>query len=330
MSESDDRLLIRQLGIGHRVARCLQVIAELGVADRLGEQPQSAESLSAAVGAHPQALARVLRLLAAYGVFEEIGAYFRHTAASRLLRTDHPQSQRPLLRMAGTAFSWEAYGQLEHSIRTGEAAAAHIAPGGVFERFATHPEEGRLFDEAMAAKSRDQVASVLDAYDFSGFKSIADIGGGRGHLLQAVLAANPEARGVLFDLPEVIEPIASLASERLALCTGSFFTDPLPACDAYLLMTVIHDWADTEAAAILAAVRRAAPPQAKVLILEMLMPGAPGIHPAKILDIEMLVMTGGRERTLAEYERLLDAASMRLIRVIRTRSPTVILEGQPG
>lgn len=329
-SETDARLLIRQLGIGHRVARCLQVIAELGVADRLGEQPESAETLAPAVGAHPQALARVLRLLAAHGVFEEIGTDFRHTAASRLLRSDHPQSQRPLLRLAGSAFFWEAYGQLEHSIRTGESAAARIAAGGVFEHFATHPEEGRLFDEAMGAKSRDQIAGVLDAYDFSRFKSIADIGGGRGHLLQAVLAANPGMRGVLFDLPEVIEPIASLASARLALRAGSFFTDPLPACDAYLLMTVIHDWKDSEAMAILIAVRRAAPSHAKVLILETPMPETPGIHPAKILDIEMLVMTGGRERTLAEYERLLNAAGMRLVRMIPTRSLIMILEGEPS
>lgn len=326
-SEADARLNLRQLGIGHRVARCLQVIAELGVADHLGEQPESSETLAAAVGADPPALARVLRALASHGVFEEIGAQFRHSPASRLLRSDHPQSQRSFVRLRGAPIFWGAYGQLEHSIRTGEPAATRIAPGGVFEYFATHPEEGRLFDEAMTEKSREQIASVLAAYDFSRFESIADIGGGRGHLLQAVLAANPDAKGVLFDLPEVIGPNGSLASERLTLRTGSFFTDPLPTCDGYLLMNVIHDWGDAEALAILSAVQRAAPAHARVLLLEMLMPDSPGAHPAKLLDIEMLVMTGGRERTLAEYERLLDAAGMRLVRMITTRSLTVILEG---
>lgn len=328
MNAADPRQTALQLATAYWASRCLHVIADLGIADHIGDEPQSAEALAGAVGANPRALARVLRALAAHGVFEEVAGSFRHTAASRLLRSDHPQSQRAFVRMMGMPVHWEAYGKLEHSIRTGESAMTCIAPGGTFEYFASHPEEARLFDEAMTAKSHENIANVLRAYDFSGLTSIADIGGGRGHLLRAVLAANPGVTGVLFDLPHVIGALASSPpTDRLALRSGSFFTDPLPVCDAYLLMSVIHDWGDPEATAILEAVRRAAPRHARILLLEMLLPDVPGPHPAKFLDIEMLVMTsGGRERSRADYERLLEAARMRLARVIPTQSPTVILE----
>lgn len=330
VSSPDPRQITSQLATGYWASRCLHVIADIGVADHIDEQPEHPEALASKVGAHPQALARVLRALAAHGVFEEVAGRFRHTAASRLLRSDHPQSQRAFIRMIGMPAHWDAYGKLEHSVRTGESAMARITPGGTFQYFATHPEEAGLFDEAMTAKSHEQIANVLGAYDFSAFKRIADIGGGRGHLLRAVLASNPGLAGVLFDLPHVIETLASSpTSDRLTLQAGSFFTDALPACDGYLLMNVIHDWGDSEATAILSAVRRAAPANARVLLLEMLMPEAPGPHPAKFLDIEMLVMTsGGRERSRAEFERLLEAAQLRLVRLIPTQSPIVILEAE--
>jgi hypothetical protein len=328
MSETNPLQTILQLATGYRVPRCLHVIAELGVADRLHETPETPEALAKAIDVDPQALARVLRALAAHGVFEEVDGRFRHSPASLLLRTGHPQSQRSFVRMMGMPVHWAAYGELEHSIRTGRAAVTQIAPGGTFDYLATHAKESRLFDEAMTAKSHEQIASVLGGYDFTRFNLIADIGGGRGHLLQKVLEAAPRAKGVLFDLPHVIKALESNTSDRLTLQAGDFFKDPLPACDAYLLMSVIHDWGDAEATLILQAVRRAAPEHAKLLLLELLVPEAPGPHPAKFLDIEMLVMTnGGRERTRAQYERLYSAAGFRLEKVIPTASPTVILQG---
>jgi len=330
MNEANPIQIVTQLATGYWVPRCLQVIAELGVADHLDEQPESAETLANAVGAHPQSLARVLRALAAHAVFEEIDGRFRHSPASRLLRSDHPQSQRSFVRMMGLPFHWAAYGELAHAVRTGDAAATRVVPGGTFDYLAAHPTEGRLFDEAMTAKSHEQIAGVLDAYDFTGFNRIADIGGGRGHLIKRVLAAAPRVKGVLFDLPHVIKPLESAASDRLTLQGGDFLKDPLPACDAYLMMSVIHDWGDVEATAILRAVRRAAPPHAKLLLIEMLVPETPGPHPAKFLDIEMLAMTtGGRERTRAEYERLYAAAGFRLENVMPTAGPTMILQGAP-
>lgn len=328
MSEADSLRIINQLATGYWLPRCLHLIAEFGVADLIDDAPRTAQALAGSIGAHPEALGRVLRALSAQGVFEEVAGGFRHTGASRLLRTDHPRSQRAFVRMMGLPVHWAAYGALGHSIRTGEAAFTQVASGGTFDYFVRHRDEGLIFDEAMTGKSHEQIAAALGAYDFSAFGRIGDIGGGRGHLLRAVLASAPRAQGVLFDLPPVVEAASAIASERISLQPGSFFEDPLPACDAYLLMSVIHDWDDARAVDILTAVRSAAPAHAKLLLFELLIPEEIGAHPAKFLDIEMLVMTsGGRERTRPQFEQLYRAAGWRLERVIPTAAATVILEG---
>ena len=316
------------LASGYWAPRCLHVIAEIGVADWLGDDSETPETLAEAVGAHPQSLARVLRLLASLGVFEESDGRFRHSAASRLLRSDHPQSQRAFVRMMGMKEHWAAYGELEHSVRTGEPAMRRIVASDTFDFFANHPEQSRLFDEAMTGKSQGTIADVVKTCDFSGMTLIADVGGGRGHLLEAVLAAAPGAKGVLCDLPHVISTLAGADSERLQLLAVDFLRDPLPACDAYLLMSVLHDWGDSQALAILRAVRRAAPRHARLFVIELTIPDAPGPHAAKAVDIEMLVMAnGGRERSRAEFASLFEAAGFRLEKAISTGTATVILQG---
>jgi O-methyltransferase domain len=214
----------------------------------------------------------------------------------------------------------------ERTVRTGLPAAATIAPGGMWGYYAAHPDERAILNAAMVGKAHGAVAAIMAAYDFSGFGRIGDIGGGRGHLLQAVLNATPTAKGVLFDLPQVIEDAAALASERLALQAGDFFRDALPSCDAYLLMEVIHDWGDAEAVAILQAIRRAAPSQATLLLIEQLLPDDPGPHWAKTLDIHMMTLLGGRQRTRQEYALLLDQAGFGFKRQIDTAADIAILE----
>ena len=315
------------LASGYWAPRCLHAIAEMGVADQLGEGPETPETLAEAVGAHPQSLARVLRLLASLGVFEEVDGRFRHSAASQLLRSDHPRSQRSFVRMMGMKEHWAAFGELEHSVRTGEAAMRQIVASGMFDFFAAHPRQSRLFDQAMIVKSWGTISDVVKTCDFSGMRLIADVGGGRGHLLQAVLAATPGAKGVLCDLSHVISTVEGIASERLSLLVVDFFEDPLPSCDAYLMMSVLHDWGDAQVLAILRAVRRVAPRHAKLLVIELTMPDTPGPHLAKLVDIEMLVMaSGGRERSRAEFACLFEAAGFRLEKTIATRSATVILQ----
>ena len=177
-----------QLAGGSVLPRCLHAVANLGIADALGESPQAGVTLAAATGAHPAALDRVLRLLSAYGIFEHCDGRYSHTPASRLLRTDHPQSMRPLVRMLGLPAFWASIGELEHSVRTALPATDKVLPEGVWNYFSSHPEESRVFNEAMTAKAHGHIAGVVGTYDFTGFGLIGDIGGGRGHLLQAVLA----------------------------------------------------------------------------------------------------------------------------------------------
>jgi hypothetical protein len=304
------------------------VVADLGVADALEETPRTATDLAASVSAHRDALGRVLRLLAAHGIFEMQGETFRHSPASRLLRTDHPQSMRAFAQMFGLPIFWATYEALEHSVRTGLPAASKVFPEGFWAYLAQRPEEGHVFNAAMGAKAQGAVAGILASYDFSGFDLIGDIGGGSGHLLRAVLDASPNAKGVLFDLPHVIEEDAGVASERLTLQAGDFFQDALPTCDAYLLMEIIHDWGDEESVAILQAVRRAAPPHARLLVIETIVPDDSGPDWSKMLDIHMLALLGGRQRTQQEYEALLVRSGFLFQREIDTRAGISILEAE--
>jgi C-methyltransferase len=298
-------------------SRCLQIVAELGVADRVDSDPVPATELAAACGADADALERVLQLLAAHGVFEPGDAGFRHTAASELLRSDHPMSMRAFARMMGLHGPTSAFTRLDHSVFTGRPAIETVEPRGFWAYLDDHPDEARIFAEAMTAKARADIAAVLDAYDFSGFEKLADIGGGHGHLLDAVLEATPGLRGVLFDLPAVIEQL-HVRHERLATCPGDFFVDPLPSAHAYVLMEVLHDWSDAECVQILEAVRRAAPTGATLLVIENLLDEGALDPVGRTLDVIMLAITGGRERTARELNALVQRAGFADGRVIET------------
>ncbi|GEO05154.1 methyltransferase [Adhaeribacter aerolatus] len=325
-NNSDAFETLAQLTSGYCVARCLHVITELGVADVLESSPRTAPDLANAVGVSPDALGRMMRLLATFGVFQQEGEAFKHSPVSELLRSSHPQSMQPFVRLFGLPVYWNIYEKLTYSLQTGRPAAEKVVPEGLWDYFGAHPEDNKIFNAAMATKAVGQVAGVMAAYDFSGFKTIADIGGGRGHLLKAVLAATPTAKGLLFDLPHVVAEAAGLASERLSLQAGDFFKDPLPVADAYLVMEIIHDWADEEALMILQAIRQAAPAHAKLLLVEQLIPDAPGPHWSKMLDIHMLTLLGGRQRNLQEYQNLLAQAGFQLEREIQTFAGVSILE----
>jgi hypothetical protein len=336
MKTNDDRTpadvspvqTLMDLALGYVVPRCLHVMADLGVADVLGDSPRTAAELAADLNVEADALGRVLRLLAAHGVFAIRGEAFTQTPTSCLLRTNNPQSMRAFVRMLGLPMNWASYETLLHTVRTGRSATTEVHPRGSWAYLAEHPEAGAILNAAMSAKATDQIAGVLSAYDFSNFGTIADIGGGRGHLLRAILEAAPRARGVLFDLPQVIEDVRGLGLERISLHSGDFFQDALPACDLYLLMEVIHDWPDREALAILQAIHRAAPPHARVLLIEQLIPDQPGPHWAKTLDIHMLVLNGGGQRSRQQYEILLDSTGFTLQREIYTGAGVAILEAR--
>ena len=320
--ERPDPQVVWALINSHVVSRCIHVIADFGVADALDSEPASAEELAERTGMNADALARMLRLLSAHGLFAGHGEGYVHTPESRLLRSDHPYSLRSFARMIGTS-SWKAFTELAHPARTGRPALGWQA---MMEHFAEHPDEAALFNEAMVDKAAGVVPAVVQAYDFSPFATIVDVGGGRGHLLSAILERVPQAVGVLFELPHVIADAADAASDRLQLVAGDFFADPLPAADAYVLMEVLHDWGDEDAARILAAVRRAAAPGSRLLVVEVLVPDTPGPDHSKLLDIIMLAVTGGRERTREEYEQLLANAGFKLEGVVPTRSTYFVVD----
>ena len=188
--------------------------------------------LAEATGTNPEALDRALRLLSAHGIFSGQHGVYAHTPASRLLRSDHPQSMRSFVRMQGIPALWHVWEHFDHSLRTGRSAAEKSLPNGFWGYVAENPEHSRLFNDAMTGKSHGQAAGILAAYDFSDLDAIADIGGGNGHLLQSILGATPNLKGVLFDLPHVIEQASAAASERLRLQPGDFFEDLLPTSDA--------------------------------------------------------------------------------------------------
>jgi hypothetical protein len=317
---------LRQMAGGYCLSRALHVVANLAVADKLDETPRTAAELAVSVGAHPEALGRILRLLSAHGVFESCAGKFRHSPTSRMLRTDHPSSMRDYVRMFGLPPFWATFGELEQSVRTGLPAGDKVTSGGFWAYLAQHPEANAVFNATMVTKAHTQIAGVLAAYDFSEFKLIGDIGGGRGHLLSAVLERVPTAKGVLFDLPHVVKDEAAATSPRLTRQAGDFFKDKLPVCDAYLVMEVIHDWSDAESISILQAIRRAAPSHARLLLIEEIVPDDPGPAWSKMLDIHMLALIGGKQRTRREYEALFDAAGFSFKREIDTGAGISILE----
>lgn len=304
----------------------LHTVAELGVADHVADETVPLKQLAAACGADPDALDRVLCLLVAQGIFDRQPDGYRHNDASRLLRDDHPMSMRAFARMMGLPVMKASFGRLDHSIRTGSTSFELVGGDSLWAYLAAHPDEMEVFGQAMTAKAAGDTAAVLAAYDFGRFDTIADIAGGRGHLLRAVLDAEPTAEGILFDLPDVVAAL-EIDRDRLTGRPGDFFVDPLPSADAYILMEVIHDWPDAEAAAILDAVRRAASPGARVLIIENVLADIGADPRGHTLDVIMLTVTGGRERTGTELGELLKGAGFAHSAVIDTSGPLRIVEG---
>jgi hypothetical protein len=327
MSEPQPHEIIWNLTNAEIASRCLHIVAELGVADAVGDTSVTAAALASTCGVNADALHRVLCLLADYGVFQRDGDGFSHTPASQLLRTEHPMSMRAFPRMMGQPVFSDTFGQLGYSVRTGSPAIKTIEPTGLWGYYQSRPEEAKVFGQAMTAKAAADIASILGAFDFNRFGVIADIGGGRGHLLQAVLDATPNAKGVLFDLPEVIDQL-DIAHERIATQAGDFFTDPLPAANAYLLMEVLHDWPDAQVVEILQAIRQAASRGQTVLVIENVLPDQDPDPRGHTLDIIMLAVTGGRERTPSQLATLFSQAGLHEPSITKTDGPLQIVEAQ--
>ena len=324
-----------RLLFGKQLTASLGALARLGVADHMRDDPLPVEDLAAKIGADTQSLYRVMRMLAAFGVFrEETGKRFALTPVGRVLQNDVPGSMRYTAMMLGDDWALTAYTRLADSIRTGGDAFTAAFGKQVFEWFADHPEKADTFQRAMTNGSANAAQAILSAYDYTGIKRIADIGGGQGFLLASILKRYPAMEGVLFDLPEVA---GTVPPERLAECggrlsveAGSFFERVPQGCDAYQMKHILHDWSDEHCRTILRLVREQLPRDGRLLVYELVLSDDPGPTPAKMLDIEMLVMTvGGRERTPQEFGDLFASAGLKLERIIKTPGPICVIEGRP-
>jgi hypothetical protein len=322
--------LLWELATITAVSRCLHVVAELGVADALEPAGAEIDVLAERVGVDVDALGRVLQALAANGVFDVELPAVRHSEASLLLRGDHPMSMGPFVHMMGLPMCWDALTLLGGTVRTGCAGIYALDSDGLFPYLRRHPDQRAVFDQAMTAKSHADIHCVLEAYDFGAHRSVADIGGGQGHLLRAISHRHHGVEPTLVELPEVIARVEQQrpADDRVQLVAAEFFTDDLPAADVYVLMEILHDWDDADAVRILSNLRRGAPDDAVVLLVEVVLADRRGPDPATTLDIIMLTVTGGRQRTAAQYSRVFEAAGLELVRVIPTAGAVQIVEAR--
>lgn len=318
---------------GYRVTQAIHVAAKLGIADLLADGPRGSDDLAVATESHPDALYRLLRALATVGVFrEEPERRFSLTELGAGLRSDVPDSVAGWAALVGEPYYWQAWGELEHGIRTGENAFRHVHGTDPWTYRARDPQRSAGFDRAMTSLSRQVVAAVLAAYDFGRFRTVVDVGGGNGTFLAAILARHPATRGVLFDQPHVVSgagPILEGAgvAGRCEVVGGSFFEALPRGGDAYLLKSILHDWEDGDCIRILQACRRAMADGAALLVVEREL-GAPNeAADAKFSDLNMLAVPGGRERTDDEYAALFAAAGIRFVGVTSSASGTGLFEG---
>ena len=329
-------MAMMQLLFGKQVFYALSGLARLGVADHMDGAPQPVEAIAAKAGAHAPALYRVMRMLAGFGVFrEEPRRHFALTPVGELLKTDAPDSMRYTAMMFGDEFSTRAYEHIATCLRTGTDGVTEAYGKPVWDVLAARPEQCATFQNAMTASSGRVANAIVEAYDFAPIERLADVGGGHGLLLAAILRAYPPMQGVLFDRPEVIASVPERqfagCSDRIALEAGSFFERVPDGCDSYLMKHIIHDWSDAHCRAILDLMRAKLPPKGRVLLCEMVVTDEPGPTPAKLLDIEMLVVTeGGKERTEEEFAALFEASGFRLSRIVPTSSPICVIEAVPA
>lgn len=324
---------LMQMITGYWVSQCLYVAAKLGIADLLEDGPKPVSLLAERTATHPDHLYRVLRALAGVGVFAESEhRTFSQTPLSALLASEAPGSMRWMAMMMGEEH-YQVWGRLLETLKRGDDNAFEVIYGSnFFDYLETHPESAETFNRAMTGFASGMHSAVVAQYDFSGFKSLVDVGGGHGALISGILERYPQLNGVLFDLPHVVSGAESRKArlgDRLSLVGGDFFKSVHPGGDAYILSTVIHDWSDELSVQILKNIHQAMPDGGTLLLVENVVEPDNRPSPAKFLDINMLVMTvGGRERSSEEWRELCEAAGFELSRIIPTSTGICVIEGK--
>jgi SAM-dependent methyltransferase len=320
---------------GYWISCGIHVAARLRIADLLANGPRPVADLAAAAGANAPTLYRLLRMLASRGVFREgSGLEFENTSLSEMLRSDVPGSMHGFAVMMVDEYNLDAYKELIGSVRTGETAFHKVFGMRAFEWLASHPEQAREFGQAMTSLSGMENPAVAEALDVTGIGRIVDVGGGHGSLLAAILKRNPELKGTIYDRPEVVANARQEAyvtekgvADRCDLVAGNFFDSVPSGADACIMKYILHDWEDDLCVKILSNCRRAMGAGGKLLVVDTVVPPGSEPHWGKKLDINMLVLTGGRERTEKDFAQLFERSGFRLQRVIPTASALCIVEG---
>jgi hypothetical protein len=326
---------VLELITGGWTAQAIYVAVKLGIPDQLAGGPLPADEIARRVGADPGAVYRLMRALASKGVLRHgSDGKFKLSSIGKALRTGTPGSVRDMALFLGHPLRWEDWGNLLYSVQTGEPSVRKLRGMSFFEYVETDADLAEAFNNAMTAGSEFAIYSVLAAYDFTGYRTIIDVGGGHGRLLSMILAKAPDARGVLFDLPSVVDgagPELTKAgvTDRCTVEGGSFFEAVPDGGDAYLMKAILHDWNDDDAVRILKSIRTAIAPGGKLLLLESVLPERASGDIGMLIDLEMLIAVGGKERTRPEWADLLGRAGFRLDRVVPTATPVSIVEAVP-
>ena len=328
------QLVLFEQGMGLARTQLLHVAARLGIADHLEAGPLTADTLARETGADPDALFRALRALAAGGVFTLLpGGRFENNRASRALRADGPGSMRALLQYLGSAPNVAAWADAGRTVQSGKNAFERVHGMSVWDWFTRHPDEERTFADAMGSLAELDAPAIATGYPFGALDCICDVAGGRGAVLAEILRRHPQARGVLFDAPQVVAEAPALlarrgVAERVTCVGGSFFESVPEGCDAYLLRDVLHDWDDAACLRILAACRRAAPTGARLLVAEVLAERECAELHAALADVQMMVICQeGRQRSAAEHQTLLARAGFRPGRALQLAGTASLVEG---
>ncbi len=333
MAETSTHQQLDQMITGYWISQAIYAAAKFGIADHLQDGPKSVAELATATSTNPDALYRLLRALASVGIFAEGDSRrFSLTPLAEPLRSDVAGSKRALALMSGDE-QFRAWAEIDYSIRTGQVAFDKVFGKPIFDYLGEHPDKARIFDAAMVGIHGRESNAILNAYDFSVFGVVADIGGGNGSQITEMLKKHGRMKGILFDLPHVIERAqeriqAAGLLDRCQLVAGSFFHAVPEGADAYVLRHIIHDWDEEKCLTILRNCQRAMRPAGKLLVIESVIP--PGNKPfhGKFLDLVMLLIPGGKERTEAEYRALFERAGFELTRIVPTGTEISIVEGK--
>jgi hypothetical protein len=334
LDESKASEQLFQLALGYIPAISLNVVAKLSVADQLSQGPKHVEDIARVCSVNADILYRVMRAVASIGVFRELDhGRFEQTPMSNVLRADHPRSLRPFIVFFPDPLHFRCYASLMHAVKTGETTVKAALGQDLFEYLEDHPEESETFNAGMVSITRQFIPAVLAAYDFGETRVLADIGGGHGSVVAAILQKYPQMKGILFDMDHVVRGAASYlqsagVSNRCEVVSGDFFKSVPGGADTYIMKNIIHDWDDDRSIAILKNIRQAFGnrPGGKLLLLELVLTPGNEPHLGKWADIEMLALPGGRERTESEYRELFAKCGFRLNRVVPTNSPSSVLE----